>query len=113
MGLDEAEKKKKIDKTVCWLNKYGNLKEEIDWESVSSKLKKISYKTATWILREVEEQAAELRNPTGWIIRQCNQAGAQGTKEGRRKIETTVWWWNNEGGLDEEGKPIDYTVVAE
>merc|ERR1712007_304200 len=80
---------------------------------VSAPLKKISYCRANGILRDLEEQAGEIRNPTAWIIRQCKASGANGTKEGRRKIESTIWWHNHEGGLLEAGKPIDYAAVAE
>lgn len=111
--LDQATKKKKIDRTISWCNKHGNLKSEIDWQSTNAKLKKIGYGQAQTILGELTEKGSEINKPTAWLIAQCNRLGANGSKDGRKKIQTTIWWWNNEGGLTAAGKEIKYEDVAE
>mmetsp|Transcript_19454 Transcript_19454/g.42533 ORF Transcript_19454/g.42533 Transcript_19454/m.42533 type:complete len:209 (+) Transcript_19454:2-628(+) len=110
--VSPIEAKKKIDRTISWYNKHGGLQAELDWKSTSTRLKKLSYRQATTILKKLEETGPTLGNPTGWVISQCNKMGANGTKAGREKIGSTILWWNRHGGLEAEGKAIRYDEVA-
>merc|ERR1739848_337160 len=105
--------KKRIDRTITWYNKNGGLQQQMDWKKVSIKLKKIHYKHASRILHELGMQAGTVKNPTQWVISKCNELGAAASKGCLTKIGKTVLWWNNHGGLEAMGKPLEFSKVVE
>eukprot|EP00931_Biecheleriopsis_adriatica_P113658 TRINITY_DN8880_c0_g1_i4.p1 TRINITY_DN8880_c0_g1~~TRINITY_DN8880_c0_g1_i4.p1 ORF type:complete len:214 (+),score=56.57 TRINITY_DN8880_c0_g1_i4:63-704(+) len=110
---DDAEAKKRIDRTITWYNKHGGLMQPLDWQKVSIKLKKIPYKHASRILHELGQQAAVVKHPTSWVVSKCNELGAAASKGCLKKIGKTVLWWNTLGGLEAMGKPLEFKKVVE
>merc|ERR1740124_1585074 len=111
--INHDEAKKRIDRTLTWLNANGGLKQQIDWGKVHVKLKKLPYGQANRILKDVGERAAEIKDPTMFVISRCNELGACGSKEQVRKINMTIWWLNHEGGFGAKGKAIICEEVTE
>merc|ERR1712107_813225 len=93
---------------------HGGLKAQIEWESVSSQLKRLNYRQALGILSQLEEKGTEVKNPTGWIISQCNKVGGfMGKKEDSDKLKRTLLWHNQHGGLEEaENQSALTTLLA-
>ncbi|CAE8711475.1 unnamed protein product [Polarella glacialis] len=58
----------KILKRVEWLNDYGGLLQDIDYDKVSSTLESVGIDHAMTILKELEDQREGVRNPTTFIL---------------------------------------------
>jgi len=59
----------KILKRVEWLNDYGGMLEDINYSKVAAALEKVGAESAMNILKELEDHAAGIPNPTAFILR--------------------------------------------
>jgi len=97
--LTPEERLKKVSKTVGWFNKHGGLQSEIFYKK--SGLAKVDARSALKILKELEEKAGDIKNPTNWIRKATERVPDL-------KIRKTIAWFNQHGNLAE---PIKYDDV--
>eukprot|EP00434_Breviolum_minutum_P017815 symbB.v1.2.015724.t1/scaffold1184.1/size176679/4 len=58
-----------LDQGVEWLNDYGGMLEDIKYSKVAAALEKVGAESAMNILKELEDHAAGIPNPTAFILR--------------------------------------------
>lgn len=64
-----TDEKTKILKRVEWLNDYGGLLKDIDYEAVSSTLAGVGFDRSMTILKELEDQRSNTQDPTAFILK--------------------------------------------
>lgn len=120
----------KIARQVAWLNKNAGLAEPLSFNDVVQPLSIIDIKDAMSILKDLEEQAVNVRNPTGYVLQAAARvqpvarpavppmgypsapmaaAPAQGPWDPTGKIKRQVTWLNNNAQLAE---PINFEIVV-
>mmetsp|Transcript_23209 Transcript_23209/g.65584 ORF Transcript_23209/g.65584 Transcript_23209/m.65584 type:complete len:503 (-) Transcript_23209:111-1619(-) len=114
----------KISRQVGWLNKHVDLAAPISFSDVVQQLSALDITVAMQILKDVEAQAANLRDPTGFVITAAEKAPrgppvVGGAMLGGRasahvdptgKIKRQVQWLNKNLQLAE---PLSFESVAE
>eukprot|EP00927_Polykrikos_kofoidii_P059173 TRINITY_DN5423_c0_g1_i1.p1 TRINITY_DN5423_c0_g1~~TRINITY_DN5423_c0_g1_i1.p1 ORF type:complete len:1037 (-),score=241.77 TRINITY_DN5423_c0_g1_i1:190-3249(-) len=109
-GNDESA----ISQRVGWLNEHGGLATQIDFSDVGDDLGRIKEKDAMQILQEVEDKAATVKDPTGYIrFKLKAKLAALGApvaeEDDDTKILKRIEWLNDYGGLQ---KDIDFNRVS-
>eukprot|EP00931_Biecheleriopsis_adriatica_P040121 TRINITY_DN22958_c0_g1_i1.p1 TRINITY_DN22958_c0_g1~~TRINITY_DN22958_c0_g1_i1.p1 ORF type:complete len:1076 (-),score=330.44 TRINITY_DN22958_c0_g1_i1:87-3287(-) len=66
----------KVAKRVAWLNQFGCLSKPIEWEEVADVLDGLKVAHAMVLLRELEMQGKKVSDPTAYIKRTAELAGA-------------------------------------
>eukprot|EP00429_Kryptoperidinium_foliaceum_P066534 CAMPEP_0176055174 /NCGR_PEP_ID=MMETSP0120_2-20121206/27461_1 /TAXON_ID=160619 /ORGANISM="Kryptoperidinium foliaceum, Strain CCMP 1326" /LENGTH=479 /DNA_ID=CAMNT_0017388655 /DNA_START=72 /DNA_END=1508 /DNA_ORIENTATION=- len=69
---------KKIAKQVGWLNRKADLLEKISYSDVVHQLSMLDITEAMRILKDLEEGASQIPNPTAYVIAAAQQSGANG-----------------------------------
>lgn len=69
---------RKIARQVGWLNKNAGLLEKISYSDVVEHLSMLDITEAMSILKQLEQQAAQIPNPTEFIVSSAQQAGSSG-----------------------------------
>merc|ERR1712039_1089742 len=72
----------KIRRQITWLNTNVQLAEPINCESVVAGLSALDVTSAMKILKDVEEGAAGIKNPTGYVAAAAARAVGQGSYGG-------------------------------
>mmetsp|Transcript_36176 Transcript_36176/g.88604 ORF Transcript_36176/g.88604 Transcript_36176/m.88604 type:complete len:254 (+) Transcript_36176:1-762(+) len=106
---DPEESDRKIRQTVAWWNRYGELQQQIHYDSVKEPLTRISSRQAMQLLNSLEDKKDRLVNPTGWIRAECQRLGGGEDRELDTKIRRTIGWINHQKVLKE---PLQYVKVA-
>jgi len=60
---------RKLRTTVAWYNKHGGLQQPIIFDEVAQYLSRLDVTEALKILKGLEDKAANIKNPTNWIIK--------------------------------------------
>lgn len=66
-----------VSKKVGWLNKSGKLTQPIMFKTVSGPFSAIPESAAMGLLKELEEKAAEIKDPTAWLSSACLRFGSR------------------------------------
>ncbi|CAE7481221.1 unnamed protein product, partial [Symbiodinium sp. CCMP2456] len=77
VSLDDVSEHSKILKRVEWLNDYGGLLEDIEYNKVASALESVGSDAAMTILKQLEDQSAGIDNPTDFILRSTRQTNSR------------------------------------
>ncbi|CAE7454121.1 unnamed protein product, partial [Symbiodinium sp. CCMP2592] len=77
VSLDDVSEHRKILKRVEWLNDYGGLLEDIEYNKVASALESVGTDAAMTILKQLEDQSAGIDNPTDFILRSTRQTNSR------------------------------------
>eukprot|EP00933_Yihiella_yeosuensis_P004974 TRINITY_DN10938_c0_g1_i1.p1 TRINITY_DN10938_c0_g1~~TRINITY_DN10938_c0_g1_i1.p1 ORF type:complete len:296 (+),score=59.87 TRINITY_DN10938_c0_g1_i1:43-930(+) len=93
----------KIKRTVGWYNHNGNLGGQIVYRDIRDTIEAINPKEALKILKELEVQGSQIRNPTAYVMRRAEAVGP----DLDHKVRKTIAWYNQHGGLSEEIRYID------
>jgi len=121
---------KKISRQIGWLNKNVSLQEKISYTDVIDALSAIDPSEAMTILKDLEENAETVKNPTNYTLKAAYRVagysaaggGSKGQKRPRewtaeapsehaaKRISKQVGWLNNNAGLYEK---ITYSEVKE
>jgi hypothetical protein len=56
-----------LSKRIGWLNNNANLNQPLRYDEAGALLENIDTKDAMDILKDLEEKAADIRDPTGWV----------------------------------------------
>lgn len=98
LGGGKIDPTGKIARQVAWLNNNIDLASPINFADVAEPLSGLDLAVAMQVLKDCEQQAVNLRDPTGFIITACDRqpvtarAGANTDPSG--KIRKTVNWLN-------------------
>eukprot|EP00971_Amphidinium_carterae_P111225 2203103-Amphidinium_carterae.1 len=65
----------KVAKRVTWMNLFAGLQEDIDYAQVADALDALKVPHAMVLLRELEQQAGKIKNPTQYIKRMVAEVG--------------------------------------
>merc|ERR1719183_2039846 len=92
----------KIAKTVGWMNKHGNLSQQISFKDVAGPLMIAGDRKAGQLLHELEEAGETVRDPTAWLKAAATRGMggympmmmAMGGMGASKKISKTVGWLN-------------------
>lgn len=90
----------RVHKKIKALNKSGELAEPIEYTRVKAELDKVDEKSRLNLLKVLEEKAATIEHPTGWLVKACRQSAAN-FKEyamARTSKKAAAWEENWEGG---------------
>jgi len=123
----------KVAKTLGWYNHHGGLQQEIHVATVKAPLAALPVGQALQILKGLETKAADIKDPTWWILGAIKKAASRNwgpSESGGKvadggsfqtdtaaadvqsldpKIVKTVVWYNKNGGL---AQPIDLATAA-
>merc|ERR1712232_1362443 len=118
MGYAGGGDGKKISKTIGWLNKNlaDQMAESITFNEVAGPLNMMGEREACKLLKEFEEKASEIKNPTRWIKSAAEKkahvsiGGDYGGGDGK-KISKTIGWLNK-NLADQMAEPITFNEVA-
>ncbi|CAE7819447.1 unnamed protein product, partial [Symbiodinium necroappetens] len=77
VSLDDVSEHSKILKRVEWLNDYGGLLEDIEYNKVASALESVGTDAAMTILKQLEDQSTGIDNPTDFILRSTRQTNSR------------------------------------
>mmetsp|Transcript_30758 Transcript_30758/g.54139 ORF Transcript_30758/g.54139 Transcript_30758/m.54139 type:complete len:168 (-) Transcript_30758:84-587(-) len=100
--MTAEEKLKRVKRRVGWLNNKLEAEDKTIWAKRSG-LEKVDFGSAIAILKQFEEKADSIKDPTKWIQKAAS-------KIPERRVRNTIAWYNNHGSLPE---PIDYEQVKE
>eukprot|EP00931_Biecheleriopsis_adriatica_P102898 TRINITY_DN77802_c0_g1_i1.p1 TRINITY_DN77802_c0_g1~~TRINITY_DN77802_c0_g1_i1.p1 ORF type:complete len:628 (+),score=132.39 TRINITY_DN77802_c0_g1_i1:75-1958(+) len=120
----------KLARQIGWLNKNVELKDKLLFDEIVEPLSSIDVREAMVILKDVELNAAEIKNPTGYVLAAAGRksghaigASTGGAKRVRsapappalseddsKSISRQVGWLNRNAGLADK---ISYSDVAE
>merc|ERR1712186_247456 len=68
MGEDSVDDETKILKRIEWLNDYGGLMQDIDYNQVAATLESIGIDHAMTILKELEDKRQGIQDPNFFIL---------------------------------------------
>merc|ERR1712032_559383 len=102
-SASHEEQIRKVKKTIGWYNKHGMLNQPIIYKTVASDIENGSPSNALKILKELDNKAATIANPTFWLKKAVEKA-----PELDKRVKTTIAWYNNHGNLAE---PIHFDEV--
>eukprot|EP00930_Biecheleria_cincta_P098727 TRINITY_DN90379_c0_g1_i1.p1 TRINITY_DN90379_c0_g1~~TRINITY_DN90379_c0_g1_i1.p1 ORF type:complete len:1044 (+),score=286.14 TRINITY_DN90379_c0_g1_i1:31-3162(+) len=74
-----TDDKTKILKRIEWLNDYGGLLKDIDYEAVSSTLAGVGFDRSMTILKELEDQRSSTQDPTAFILNSAQASKRRGS----------------------------------
>lgn len=66
-----------VSKKIGWLNKSGKLQQPIMFKTVSGPFSAIPESAAMGLLKELEEKAADIKDPTAWLSSACLRFGSR------------------------------------
>eukprot|EP00930_Biecheleria_cincta_P004973 TRINITY_DN10589_c0_g2_i1.p1 TRINITY_DN10589_c0_g2~~TRINITY_DN10589_c0_g2_i1.p1 ORF type:complete len:848 (+),score=167.20 TRINITY_DN10589_c0_g2_i1:35-2545(+) len=81
-GSEDLEER--VDTRINWLNENGGLTMQLKREDVFQRLVGCGLRDAMRILKELEQHAGEVRDPTGYVVAACSKSSRKGTDRGRR-----------------------------
>lgn len=61
-------REEKVRQRIDWLNDFADLSNPLDYDSVISDLLKVSHRQAMEVLKRLEEEASQIREPNGFVI---------------------------------------------
>merc|ERR1740123_1235062 len=98
-GMGGVDQSGKIGRQVGWLNKHGNLHDNLSLDAVVGPLSGLDVTSAMAILKEVEVNSASIFAPTQYVIEAAAaRAGGAGKPQGlldpTGKISRQVGWLN-------------------
>lgn len=110
---DAIDDDEKVAKRVSWLNQFAGLAQPIDFARVADVLDDLKVPHAMELLREVELQAHQLDDPTGYLLRSATLAGVDGVHLPAAEESPAAQWvsWLNESGA--LAIPIEVSEVAD
>mmetsp|Transcript_21219 Transcript_21219/g.49844 ORF Transcript_21219/g.49844 Transcript_21219/m.49844 type:complete len:412 (+) Transcript_21219:51-1286(+) len=89
------EDEKKIARQVGWLNQHCSLSEKISYSDVKEPLEALDLRTAMRLLKDVENMAQTLRNPTAYLIsvakRESDRGNVRGGTTDEAQSVRTCW----------------------
>mmetsp|Transcript_48809 Transcript_48809/g.125775 ORF Transcript_48809/g.125775 Transcript_48809/m.125775 type:complete len:628 (-) Transcript_48809:66-1949(-) len=89
-----AELRRKVEVRMEWLNTNAGLAAALDVDKLGSALAKLgSLPDSMAILKQLEENSADIRDPTGWVLVSARRA--LGTLKNVDKLPRRVDWLNN------------------
>eukprot|EP00927_Polykrikos_kofoidii_P055623 TRINITY_DN49839_c0_g1_i1.p2 TRINITY_DN49839_c0_g1~~TRINITY_DN49839_c0_g1_i1.p2 ORF type:complete len:182 (+),score=38.25 TRINITY_DN49839_c0_g1_i1:91-636(+) len=94
----------KVKKTIGWFNQHGNLKKPIIYKTIRDVLEKTEPRTALKVLKQFEEKADKIENPTYWL-----KKAVEREPDLDSKVRKTIGWYNSHGNL---AAPISYPEVV-
>lgn len=96
----------KVRKTIGWYNHNGGLAGQIIYKELADIVNAVDPRETLKILKSMDEQKAEIRNPTAWLRSKMMRIGV----ELDPKVKKVISWFNKHGNLAEQ---IRYTEVRE
>lgn len=82
-ALDADTLFRKVEKRVQWLNANAGLSKELSLEEVGDALVSSGQREAMEVLKNLEDNAAEVRDPNGWVIANLKKSSGGGEQRGR------------------------------
>jgi len=67
----------KVQKTIGWYNKNGNLQQPIHFDTVAPAFQAIGEAAALGVLKGLEEKSSQIRDPTAWLVKACERLATQ------------------------------------
>jgi len=61
-------REEKVRQRIDWLNDFADLSNPLEYDRVISDLLKVSHRQAMEVLKRLEEEAAQIRDPNGFVI---------------------------------------------
>lgn len=110
----------RIGKQIGWLNKNAGLQEQLSYNTVVEALSGMSVSEAMKILKDVEEKATDIKNPTAYVSKAASRkqnpsmgmgypAMQFGGVDPTGKIGKQIGWLNKNANLQEQ---LSYTDVV-
>jgi hypothetical protein len=81
----------KVRKRLAWLNEHANLQENINYEEVKEPLARIHTRAAMKLFSDLEEKAAQIKNPTSWLIASAGREEPWIPNSGGSRAVQAVW----------------------
>lgn len=75
----------RLSKRIGWLNQNGKLAKPIKYEDVKDLLGRIGDNKAMQVLKDLENKASEVRDPTAYVVTACKRAGGGGGGGGTQR----------------------------
>jgi hypothetical protein len=130
-SLEEArDAETEILKRIEWLNDYGGIAQDIDYNQVKAPLEALGFDNAMTILKELEDKRSTIRDPTGFIRQQVSvtskkaptaatkpAAPVRATQAARRETNATGTDMNTLAGVvgvlsKKSKKPFKFSDIA-
>lgn len=96
--VSHEEAIQKVRKTIGWYNHNGGLEKPIIYKDVREVVEACNPRETLKVLKQLEEKAGTIRNPTAWLRGACEKVGPDLDP----RVKKTITWWNKHGGLTEE-----------
>jgi len=80
---EELDDETKLVKRIEWLNDYGGIQKDIDYNRVAGKLNAVGIEHAMTVLKELEDKRSTVANPTSFIMSSLASANIGGSRAPR------------------------------
>jgi len=97
-----------VSKAIGMLNKDNSLQQPIMYKEVAPHLSAVSESLAIDLVKQLSSKAADVKDPTNWLIASAKKALEKGNK-GTSEMSKRIGELNKQGGLTE---PVKWSTVC-